>query len=120
MEKDVEQDQARGGGLRLPIWTDVQGWQEETCVISEIPGISSPLWLQKILLRHARSARSPVRDLRAPGLYTRELVPGGGSVCRRHRRLSPDTRARAEASSCRWPARHSGTVAAYGECNAAS
>src|SRR5207244_2002021 len=70
-------------------------------------------------VRHARLARGPARDLSAPGFYARELVLGGGSVCRRHRRLSPGTCARAEASSCRWPARRSGTAAARGERNAA-
>jgi hypothetical protein len=49
MEKDVEQYQAWGGGLTLPIWTDVQGWQEGNIVITEVPGIPDPLWFRKIL-----------------------------------------------------------------------
>ena len=38
MEKYVEQYQAWGGGLTLPIWTDVQGWKEGNVSITEIPG----------------------------------------------------------------------------------
>jgi len=49
MEKDVEQYQAWGGGITLPVWTDVQGWQEGNCVITEVPGTLDPLWLRKIL-----------------------------------------------------------------------
>ncbi len=49
MEKYVEQYQAWGGGLALPMWTDVQGWQEENFVITEVPGTPVPLWFQKIL-----------------------------------------------------------------------
>lgn len=37
MEKYVEQYQAWGGGLTLPIWTDVQGWQEGNVSITEVP-----------------------------------------------------------------------------------
>jgi hypothetical protein len=49
MEKYVEQYQAWGGGITLPVWTDVQGWQEGNCVITEVPGTPDPLWLRKIL-----------------------------------------------------------------------
>jgi hypothetical protein len=35
MEKYVEQYQAWGGGLTLPIWPDVQGWQEGNFSITE-------------------------------------------------------------------------------------
>ncbi len=49
MAKDVEQYQAWGGGCTLPIWTDVQGWPEGTCVMIEAPGTSNPVWLRKIL-----------------------------------------------------------------------
>jgi len=49
MEKDVEQYQAWGRGCTLPIWTDVQGWHEGTCVMIEAPGTSNPLWLRTIL-----------------------------------------------------------------------
>lgn len=42
MAKDVEQDQAWGGGITRPVWTDVQGWHEG-------PGTPDPLWLQQIL-----------------------------------------------------------------------
>lgn len=49
MEKDVEQSQAWGGGYMLPIWTDVQGWHEGICVMTEAPGTSNPFWLRKIL-----------------------------------------------------------------------
>ena len=59
------------------------------------------------------------RDLSAQCLCARELVLGGGEVYRSNRRISPDTRDRAEASPCRWPARRSGTAAASSERNAA-
>lgn len=48
MEKDVEQYQAWGGRLTLPIWTDVQGWHEGNFVLREDPGTPDPFWLQKI------------------------------------------------------------------------
>jgi len=61
MEKAVEQYQAWGGGLTLPIWTDVQGWHEGNLVMSKVPGTSAPLGLQKIL--HGQKKRADI----APG-----------------------------------------------------
>jgi hypothetical protein len=49
MEKYVERYQAWGGGLTLPIWTDVQGWQEGTFSITEVPGTPVPGGFQRIL-----------------------------------------------------------------------
>jgi hypothetical protein len=49
MEKAVEQAPAWGGGITLPIWTDVQGWQEGNCVMTEVPGTPVPLWFRKML-----------------------------------------------------------------------
>ena len=49
MEEYVEQYQAWGGGITLPIWTDVQGWQEGNFVITEVPGTPVPSWFRKIL-----------------------------------------------------------------------
>ena len=49
MEKYVEPYQAWGGGITPPIWTDVQGWQEGKCVVTEVPGTPVPLWFQKML-----------------------------------------------------------------------
>jgi len=48
MEKYVKQYQAWGGGLTLPIWTDVQGWQEGNFVITEVPGTPVPSWFRKM------------------------------------------------------------------------
>jgi hypothetical protein len=48
MAKDVERDQAWGGGSTCPGWTDVQGWHEGNGVMTEGPGTSEPLWLQQI------------------------------------------------------------------------
>jgi hypothetical protein len=83
-------------------------------------------WIVWMRRRRARAYTAPVppggeapRDLSARCLCARELVLGGGAVCRRHRVLSSGTRARADASSCRWPARRSGTAAARGKCSAA-
>ena len=50
MEKYVEQYQAGGGGLTLPTWTDVEGWQEGHFSITEVSGISLPAWFRKIRL----------------------------------------------------------------------
>ena len=47
--KCVEQYQAWGGGLTLPIWTDVQGWHEGNFSMTEVPGTPVPAWVQKIL-----------------------------------------------------------------------
>jgi hypothetical protein len=49
MAKDVEQDQAWGGGITRPVWTAVQGWHEGNGVMTEGPGTPDPLWLQQIL-----------------------------------------------------------------------
>ena len=49
MAKDVEQDQAWGGGITRPVWTDVQGWHEGNGAMTEGPGTPDPLWLQQIL-----------------------------------------------------------------------
>jgi len=48
MEKYVEQYQAWGGGLTLPIWPDVQGWQEGNFAITEVPGTPVPAWFRKM------------------------------------------------------------------------
>jgi hypothetical protein len=50
MEKYVEQYQAWGGGLTLPTWTDVEGWQEGHFSMTEVSGISLPAWFRKIRL----------------------------------------------------------------------
>ena len=49
MEKYVEQYQAWGGGLTLPTWTDVEGWQEGHFSMTEVSGISLPAWFRKML-----------------------------------------------------------------------
>ena len=49
MDKHVEQYHAWGGGLTLPIWTDVQGWKEGTFSITEVPGTPLPAWFKRIL-----------------------------------------------------------------------
>ena len=49
MDKYVEQYHAWGGGLTLPIWTDVQGWKEGNFSITELPGPPLPAWFKKIL-----------------------------------------------------------------------
>jgi hypothetical protein len=38
MENVVEQYQAWGGGITLPTWTDMQGWQEGNFSILKVPG----------------------------------------------------------------------------------
>jgi hypothetical protein len=38
MAKDVEQDQAWGGGITRPVWTDVQGWHEGNVSMTKVPG----------------------------------------------------------------------------------
>src|SRR5207244_5036082 len=57
-------------------------------------GDSTPL----ARVHHTRLARGRWRDVSAPGLYARELVLGGGAVCRRECRISPSTRDQSEAS----------------------
>ena len=47
--KYVEQYQAWGGGLTRPIWSDVQGWQEGSFVMTEVPATPVPAWFQNIL-----------------------------------------------------------------------
>ena len=49
MDKYVAQYHAWGGGLTLPIWTDVQGWKEGTFSITEVPGTPLPAWFKRIL-----------------------------------------------------------------------
>lgn len=49
MEKYVEQYQAWGGGITLPIWPDMQGWTAGNFVITEVPGTPVPAWFQKTL-----------------------------------------------------------------------
>lgn len=49
MEKYVEQYHALGGGLTLPILTNVQGWKEGNFSSTEIPGTPLPAWFRKIL-----------------------------------------------------------------------
>jgi len=48
-KRRVEQDQAWGGGITRPVWTDVQGWHEGNGAMTEGPGTPDPLWLQQIL-----------------------------------------------------------------------
>ena len=42
MDRYVEQYQVWGGGLTLPIWTAVQGWQEGNFSITEVPTKKNP------------------------------------------------------------------------------
>ena len=56
MDKSVEQYQAWGGGLTLPTWTNVQGWKEGHCSITEIPGTSVPSWFREMLRSKKRLA----------------------------------------------------------------
>ena len=56
MDKSVEQYQAWGGGLTLPTWTNVQGWKEGHCSITEIPGTSVPPWFREMLRSKKRLA----------------------------------------------------------------
>jgi hypothetical protein len=49
MEKYVEQYHAWGGGLTLPIWPDVQGWQEGNFSMTEVSGTPVPAWFRKML-----------------------------------------------------------------------
>jgi hypothetical protein len=49
MEKCVEQYQAWGGGLSLPIWPDVQGWQEGNFSMTAVPATPVPAWFRKML-----------------------------------------------------------------------
>ena len=49
MENYVEQYQAWGGRLHLPIWPDVQGWQEGNFSMTEVPATPVPAWFRKML-----------------------------------------------------------------------
>lgn len=49
MAKYVEKSQAWWGGLTLPIWTDVEGWQEGNFSITEASGTPVPEWFRKML-----------------------------------------------------------------------
>jgi len=49
MDKYVEQYHAWGGGLTLPLWTNVQGWKEGKFSITEVPRTPLPVWFKKIL-----------------------------------------------------------------------
>ena len=55
MEEYIEQCQDSSGGLNLPIWPDVQGWQEGNFSITEVPVTPVPAWFRKML----RSKKNP-------------------------------------------------------------
>ena len=46
MDRYVEQYQAWGGGLTLPIWTDVPGWQDGNFSITEVLETPVPAWVR--------------------------------------------------------------------------
>jgi hypothetical protein len=49
MESDLEQYEAREGGVTLHTWTDVQGVKKENFYITGMPGNSVPSWFRKVL-----------------------------------------------------------------------
>jgi hypothetical protein len=65
MEKCVEQYQARGGGLTLPIRMDVQGWQEGNFSITEVPVTPVPTRFRKML--YSKKNLADIAPVRLPG-----------------------------------------------------
>jgi hypothetical protein len=49
MESELEQYEAREGGVTLHAWTDVQGVKKENFYITGMPGTPIPWWFRKIL-----------------------------------------------------------------------
>jgi hypothetical protein len=49
MESYIEKYHVWGGGLTLPMWTDVQGWKEGNVSIPEVPSTPVPSWVRKML-----------------------------------------------------------------------
>jgi hypothetical protein len=65
MEKCVEQYQARGGGLTLPIRMDLQGWQEGNFSITVVPGTPVPRRFRKML--YSKKNLADMAPVRLPG-----------------------------------------------------